>query len=234
MKLISEKIDHDSYEIVGESIEGSHQKHWYLRGIFGQAEIINKNRRKYPSLVMNEAVERFQPLLQTKNKVYGEYHHPKSPIVNSLNACIQIQNLYMENNNMMGKAMIIPNTINGNHLIALMESCGHQPAVSTRALGDVTEKNEYNLVNEMTLITVDIVDNQSCPQAIPDMIYEDINWMVDIGSVTGIDADILNTIKREDSSKTFKGVMRDVNNNLLKGLDNSVELALMKLKYSSL
>ena len=232
MKLISEKIDQDSYEIVSENIEGTHQKHWYLRGIFGEAELVNRNRRKYPSNVMNEAVEKFQSLLQTKSKVLGEYHHPKSPLVNSLNACIQIQKLYMDGQKMMGEAKVLRGTQYGNHLIGLLENGINRP-VSTRALGEVTKKDNYNLVNEMTLITVDVVDNQSCQTATPECIYEDVDWMLDIGSITDIDADILTTIKQNSSAKSFKNVMTDVNNFILEGMDNAVESALMKLKFFS-
>ncbi len=232
MKLISERIDQDSYEMVSEAIEGTHQKHWYLRGVFGEAELVNKNRRKYPSGVMNEAVEKFQPLLQTQDKVLGEYHHPKSPLVNSLNACIQIQKLYMQGNKMMGEAKVLRGTQYGNHLIGLLENGINRP-VSTRALGDVTKKNDYNLVNEMTLITVDVVDNQSCQTATPDCIYEDVDWMLDLGSITDVDADILTTVKKNSDAQSFRNVMKDVNNFILEGMDDAVQKALTKLKFSS-
>lgn len=233
MKLISEKIENDRFEIVSEAKNGSHTKHWYLRGIFGEAEIINRNRRKYPKGIMDEAVDKFQPLLHQENyNVYGEYHHPKSPLVNSLNACILMQNISMEGNKMLGEAKIMPNTRYGSHLVGLIKDAGHKPTVSTRALGDVTEKSDYNLVNEMTLITVDVVDNPSCPSAMPNVIYEDVNWMLDIGSIDGLEADLLSAIKRKDTAETYKRVMRDVNNYILEGFDNAVEMALLKLKYS--
>jgi hypothetical protein len=223
--LISEELDRENYEIINENSK----QDWYLRGVFGEAELINRNRRKYPTKVMTEAVEKIQPLLKTSEKILGEYHHPPTPKIDSKNACIQIQKLCMESTRMMGEAKILRGTQWGNHLIGLLEN-GIQRPVSTRALGDVSDSDGFNLVNEMTLITVDVVDNQSCPTATPNAIYEDINWMYDIGSISGSDLELLENFKRKSSSSSHKKVMSDVSNFILEGFENATRRAILKAK----
>lgn len=222
--LISEQLKDYGFSI-DESV-GS--KDWYLKGVFGEAEIININKRKYPNAVMTEAVEIFQPLLATENKVLGEYHHPKTARINSERACIQIQKLVMEGNKMMGVAKVLRGTTLGNHLIGLLENKIQMP-VSTRALGRLQTMTDYNLVENMRLATIDVVDNQSCQSATPDAIFESVNWIHEIGSITDEEAELLESIRKNKSSEAFKNAMHSTHTDILKGLDNVVMRAYAKL-----
>lgn len=222
--LISEQLD--EYDFLPESTNT--QKEWYLKGVFGEAEIINRNLRKYPLKVMSEAVEAFQPKLKTQRKVLGEYHHPKSAKINSERACIQIQSLVMEGSKMMGVAKVLRGTTLGNHLIGLLENKIDMP-VSTRALGNLKSIENYNLVEAMELATVDVVDYQSCPSAEPDAIFESVNWMLEVGSINEQEAELLENVRKHESSATFKEAMHTTHSNIFRGLNNVVLRAYAKL-----
>jgi hypothetical protein len=223
--LISEQLDDYAFSLT-ESTKDT--KDWYLRGVFGEAELVNRNNRKYPVKVMTEAVEEFQPLLRTKHKVLGEYNHPKSAKINSERACIQIQSLVMEGNKMIGCAKVLRGTTLGNHLIGLLENDIQMP-VSTRALGKVTETGGFHLVENMKLSTVDVVDYQSCQTATPSALFESVNWMHEVGTINDFEADLLDSIRLKESSANFKQAMHSTHNNILRGLDNVVLRAYAKL-----
>lgn len=223
--LISEQLDDYEFSLL-ESNKGP--KDWYLKGVYGEAEIINRNGRKYPTGVMTEAVEEFQVLLNTKHKVLGEYHHPKSAKINSERACIQIQSLVMEGNKMIGSAKVLRGTTLGNHLIGLLENDIQMP-VSTRALGKVRKADGFHLVESMKLATVDVVDYQSCQTATPDAMFESVNWMHEIGSIDFREAELLESVRLKERSETFKQVMHSTHNNILAGFDNVVLRAYAKL-----
>jgi len=224
--IISEQMN--DYKFISESIDNT--KCWYLDGVFGEAELVNVNQRKYPLQVMTESVEEIQPFLNS-GKILGEYYHPKSDKINTERACIQLEKLCMEGNKMMGRAKVLRGTILGNHLIGLLEN-GIQMPVSTRALGKVVDFDNYLLVEKMKLVTVDVVDNQSCPTAVPNALFESVNWMREIGSIDDREAELLESIKNTKSSYTFESAMRSTNNNILKGLDNVVLRACAKLGFS--
>lgn len=222
--LISEQLN--DFGFISESAQDSKTKDWFLKGVFGEAELINRNQRKYPLRVMTEAVEEIQPIVQTG--LLGEYHHPKTAKINSERACIRIQSLVMEGKQMMGVAKVLRGTTLGNHLIGLLENKIVLP-VSSRAVGKLVNQGNYNLVESMKLATVDVVDYQSCQTATPDAIFESVNWLHEIKSISDEEAELLNEIRLKESASTFKKAMQATNNNILKGLDNVVKRAYLKL-----
>ena len=227
--LISEQVtDYGFSSIINEGVG----KKYYLEGIFGEAELINRNMRKYPLKVMQEAVNQIQPRLQTKQKILGELEHPKTATIHRRNACIKILDLHMEGNRMMGRAEVLDEMPNGKILIGLINA-DQEMFVSTRALGSVTESSGFNLVNEMSLVTVDVVDHPSCQTAAPDAIYESVNWLHNIGGITDTEAELLESVKRSHSATTFKKTCHEVTNNILEGWNRPLQRAFLKLNLSS-
>lgn len=164
----------ERFEIIKE--QSDNKTNMYLKGIWGQAEIWNINSRWYQLKEMESEVERFNKEVIPKRKALGELDHSdKTNIQLHRTSHIFEDPLYMDKNNMMGKARIL-NTGFGNTLQVLAEE--KIPfGVSTKAMGSLSKftKNGKtgNLVSHFTLTSPgDVVFNQSAPDAIPEVITE--------------------------------------------------------------
>jgi len=78
MKLITEVLD--VTHVLTEDSKG--EKHFVIEGIFLQAEIANKNRRIYPSRILEREVNRYNEEYVKQNRALGELGHPDGPTVN--------------------------------------------------------------------------------------------------------------------------------------------------------
>lgn len=139
----------------------------YLQGIFMQAEKINRNGRFYPKKVLEKAVHQY--LTEHANKLkLGELSHPPRADVDPLQACINIEAMWWEGNNVMGRARILENDgAQGDKLKSLIDT-GWIPGVSSRGLGSLTKSPKgYNIVDEGFRLTVpvDVVCSPSAPDA---------------------------------------------------------------------
>ena len=175
MYIISEQLNEGEYEFITESTDTN--KDYYLTGIYGQAEIVNKNRRFYTLDEMTKACDKIQASIKSKKKLFGEMHHPKTAEIDFDRAAIRIDELYMEGNDLMGKAKICRGMPKGDLLYAMVAYHNSVPPVSTRSTGSLTEQRQLNrfLVGNLNFITVDIVNAQSAPGATPDAICENVN-----------------------------------------------------------
>ncbi len=78
MKLITEEIS--KVEFITEG-KGSAKKS-YIKGIFLQAEQVNRNGRMYPLSIMEREVNRYNEAFVQKGRALGELGHPDGPTVN--------------------------------------------------------------------------------------------------------------------------------------------------------
>ena len=95
--------------------------------------------------------------------------------VSMQNASHRITKLWMEGNNMMGRAIIMPNE-KGNVLISALKTGGRIP-VSTRGAGQLDENNKVK--KGFRLVTVDAVANPSAPSAFTNGIYEGKEFLLE-------------------------------------------------------
>lgn len=177
MKLLRELSTEIEY--LRESVGGNNgKKKYYLKGIFLQSEIKNKNGRIYPKKIMKKEVDRYiAEKVKTKN-AFGELDHPSTPTLNLKLASHYITELKEDGNNYIGKAKIM-DTPNGKIVQNLMEEkC--LLGVSSRGLGPLEEKNGVKYVGEgFHLITAgDIVADPSAPQAYVDSLMENAEWVL--------------------------------------------------------
>lgn len=139
----------------------------YLTGILMQAETVNRNKRWYPKRVLEKAVSDYLSEHEGKLKL-GELSHPPRADVDPLLACIHIEDMWWEGNNVMGCVQIIEGDgAEGDKLKSLIEA-GWIPGVSSRGLGSLTESDQgYYIVNEGFRITcpIDVVCSPSAPDA---------------------------------------------------------------------
>lgn len=148
-------------------------KHWYLEGIFMQAEKKNGNGRIYPKSVLTETVEKISDKMSKGYNVLGELEHPEVLTVNLNNVSHVIESLGWNGNNVIGKAKIL-DTPKGEIVKALLKE-GIKLGVSSRGSGSTTFKDDITLVESFNLITVDIVATPSAPEAFPTSLQESLD-----------------------------------------------------------
>lgn len=171
MELLQEMISHDQCGlIIQESTDATQKKNLWFAGIFGEADVINGNKRKYPLDEMTNAVNTACKIIEVNGGIFGELDHPSTLTINSDRISHAITELRMDGNKMYGKAKIIVDTPCGKIAEALINS-GIRMGVSTRGGGNL---NESGIVSNFSLITVDLVPNPSAPNAFPKGIYESL------------------------------------------------------------
>lgn len=145
----------------------------YIEGIIGQADIINRNGRKYPRAVLEEAVKEYNEEYVKKNIALGELNHPPRPMADPAHATHRIVEMEMRGNDVWAKAIVLEDA---TKLRALIKS-GWQVQASTRGLGNVKKvqgmNESYNEVTKYKMtVGFDVVQGQSAPGALMNGVYE--------------------------------------------------------------
>ena len=178
MKLIREEIE--KVEVITESVNG--KKNLFIKGIFLQAEQVNRNGRVYRMPVMEREVKRYNENYVQKGRALGELGHPDGPTVNLDRVSHKIVELQREGNNFIGKAQIL-STPMGKIAESLLND-GVTLGVSSRGIGSLRETREgHKEVGEdfMLATAADIVADPSAPDAFVQGIMEGKEWIWDGG-----------------------------------------------------
>jgi hypothetical protein len=178
MKLIREEIE--KVEVLTESVNG--KKNLFIKGVFLQAEQVNRNGRMYRMPVMEREVNRYNEQYIQKGRALGELGHPDGPTVNLDRVSHKIVELQREGNNFIGKAQIL-STPMGKIAESLLKE-GVCLGVSSRGIGSLRPTKEgFNEVGEdfMLATAADIVADPSAPDAFVQGIMEGKEWIWDGG-----------------------------------------------------
>jgi hypothetical protein len=178
MKLIREEIE--KVEVLTESVNG--KKNLFIKGVFLQAEQVNRNGRMYRMPVMEREVKRYTEQYVNKGRALGELGHPDGPTVNLDRVSHKIVELQKEGNNFIGKAQIL-STPMGKIAESLLKE-GVCLGVSSRGIGSLRPTKEgFNEVGEdfMLATAADIVADPSAPDAFVQGIMEGKEWIWDGG-----------------------------------------------------
>ena len=178
MKLIREEIE--KVEVLTESVNG--KKNLFIKGVFLQAEQVNRNGRMYRMPVMEREVNRYTEQYVNKGRALGELGHPDGPTVNLDRVSHKIVDLQREGNNFIGKAQIL-STPMGKIAESLLKE-GVCLGVSSRGIGSLRPTKEgFNEVGEdfMLATAADIVADPSAPDAFVQGIMEGKEWIWDGG-----------------------------------------------------
>jgi hypothetical protein len=178
MKLITEEIE--KVEVITESVNG--KKNLFIKGVFLQAEQVNRNGRMYRMPVMEREVKRYNEQYVQKGRALGELGHPDGPTVNLDRVSHKIVDLQKEGNNFIGKAQIL-STPMGKIAESLLKE-GVCLGVSSRGIGSLRPTKEgYSEVGEdfMLATAADIVADPSAPDAFVQGIMEGKEWVWDGG-----------------------------------------------------
>jgi hypothetical protein len=172
MNLISDYVG-QSCELLTEEVNG--KKNVFIEGIFAQADIQNRNKRIYPRMILESAVNEYDQAYIKTGRAFGELEHPSGIKINPDRISHLITELKWNGSDCYGKA-IVTDTPCGQTVKALME-VGGKVGVSTRGVGTVSKKNGQTYVNDdFKMATVDIVLDPSAPSAFVNGIMEGVEY----------------------------------------------------------
>ena len=179
MKLITEQIE--PVEIITEDKDG--KKSTYIRGVFLQTEITNRNGRMYKYDTMEREVRKYNEEFVKRGRALGELGHPDGPAINLDRVSHKIIELIPEGKNFMGKAKLLETPMGKIAQNLLAE--GVQLGVSSRGLGSIKKEGTTSVVADaFTLSTAaDIVADPSAPDAFVEGIYEGKEWCLVDGKI---------------------------------------------------
>lgn len=180
MKLITELTEEIEY--ISEAKEDGSKNH-YIRGIFMQAEVPNRNGRIYKLPVMEAAVNRYVDTHVKSNRAYGELGHPAGPQINLDRVSHLITELKRDGNNFIGKAKLT-DTPMGNIAKGLLKS-GANLGASSRGIGSLKPNKQgiMEVQDDFHLATAaDIVADPSAPNAFVKGVMENVDWVYDASS----------------------------------------------------
>ena len=173
MKLITEQ--NNDIEVLTEEKDG--KKSTYIKGVFLQTEITNRNGRMYKFDTMNREVSKYNEEFVGRGRALGELGHPEGPTLNLDRVSHKIVELYPEGTNFIGKAKLMETPM-GKIAKSLLEE-GVQLGVSSRGLGSIKKEGTCSVVADDFILSTaaDIVADPSAPDAFVEGIYEGREWV---------------------------------------------------------
>ena len=179
MKLITEQIE--PVEILTEEKDG--KKSTYIKGVFLQTEITNRNGRMYKYETMEREVGKYNEEFIKRGRALGELGHPEGPTINLDRVSHKIVELQPEGKNFIGKAKLLETPM-GKIAKNLLEE-GVQLGVSSRGLGSLRKEGTTSIVADDFILSTaaDIVADPSAPDAFVEGIYEGKEWALVDGAI---------------------------------------------------
>jgi hypothetical protein len=178
LKLIAENPDvFDNFEVIEEQSNRNSSSNLYVKGPFIGCNNVNKNKRMYRLDDTRNEVQRYINEMILPGRAMGELNHPTSADVNLERACHLVTELTEVDDYFIGKAKVL-STPTGQILRALIND-GVKVGMSTRALGQLMEDRDYNLVQNMHLVAIDAVADPSYPKAFVNGILESKTYVVE-------------------------------------------------------
>ena len=215
MKLITEQIE--PVEILTEEKDG--QKSTYIKGVFLQTEITNRNGRMYKYDAMAKEVSKYNEEFIKRGRALGELGHPDGPTINLDRVSHKIVELMPEGKNFMGKAKLLETPM-GKIAKNLLEE-GVQLGVSSRGLGSIKREGTTQVVADDFILSTaaDIVADPSAPDAFVEGIYEGKEWCLVDGAIKEAQLDaIKQSLDNAPSSQELAERKISAFNSLLRSL----------------
>jgi len=178
MKLMCEV--NESVNFLVEEKEG--KKHYFIEGIFMQADLPNRNGRMYKSNILEREVGRYNTEYVKENRAFGELGHPSGPNINLERVSHMTQKLVKEGSNFIGRAKIMDTPY--GQIVKNLMSEGAKLGVSSRGMGSLVANREgiNEVQDDFHLATAaDIVADPSAPDAFVRGIMEGVEWVWDNG-----------------------------------------------------
>lgn len=173
MKLLKEYVSYNNLEVLTEDAKDGKKKNYFLKGPFLEANVKNRNGRKYMQETLEREVNDFYESKIKTHRSMGELDHPPEPTINLDRISHIITDLKMEDNVGYGVAKILDTPM--GKIAKVLVDDGVQLGMSTRGVGTLDGdmvKDDYKL------ITVDIVADPSAPTAFVEGVLENKNYVV--------------------------------------------------------
>lgn len=175
-KLLVEKPDLHEFEYILEEKNDKADSMLYVSGPYMQFGEKNRNGRIYEGEEMIREVARYTEEMINQKRSLGELNHPTSAEVNPEKACHMVTELKQNGNVFHGKSQVL-STPTGQIMRSLIMD-GVKLGMSSRALGQLEEKQDANYVKEMRLVAVDCVADPSFPKAFVNGILESKQYVL--------------------------------------------------------
>jgi hypothetical protein len=170
VKLISESWE--QVEVLKEETGGG----YFFTGVTIQANIVNKNNRRYPLDVVENEIARYTNEKILRKNSYGELDHPDTPKINMDRVGHYFTEIRREGNNFVSKAKLLNNGM-GNIVKSFLDE-GCAVGISSRSLGSVKESAGVQEVQDDLYIVTpgDIVADPSAPEAFVKGLKEGVEY----------------------------------------------------------
>jgi len=122
-----------------------------VTGVLQRSGAKNQNGRIYPKEILMREASKYAGEQIKERRALGELDHPESSVVNLANVSHNINKIWWDGNDLMGRVEIL-STPSGNILKELLKS-EIKLGISSRGMGSVD--NEVNEAGEETLIVQD-------------------------------------------------------------------------------
>jgi len=174
--------------------ESTGKNDYNFSGIYMQGDVENRNGRIYPFYdVLLPETQRYIREVVDKNKAGMELNHPDELILNPERTAARIKKLWPDGTNIMGESVIVNYGL--GLLVKEMFEAGFSWGVSSRATGTV--KKDKKVDNDLSLAEIDIVFDQSAPDAI-------VYHMTNESANTVIKEKLLTEQELDEFTKIFK------------------------------
>ena len=195
-KLLVEKPDLQEFDYFLEekNDKPGTPSRMYVTGPMMQFGEKNRNGRQYQEHEMVNEVKRYSEEFIKNKRSLGEMNHPSSAEVDPKNACHMVTELKQDGNVFVGKSQVLSTPM--GELMRNLIMDGVKLGMSSRALGQLEERNGTNHVSDMRLIAIDCVADPSFPKAFVNGILESKSYvMASDGSLSETNDDFDNSIK---------------------------------------
>ena len=175
-KLLVERPDMHEFEYILEEQNDKSESNLFVCGPYMQFGEKNRNGRIYEEVEMCNEVDRYTKEMILEKRSLGELNHPTSAEVNPEKACHMVTELKRDGNIFHGKSKVL-STPAGQIMRSLIMD-GVKLGMSSRALGQLEEKEDANYVKEMRLVAIDCVADPSFPKAFVNGILESKQYVL--------------------------------------------------------
>jgi hypothetical protein len=170
----------DEFEYIFEEKDRNQPRSLFIQGPYMLAEAVNRNKRRYPIHEMRSEVDRYTREMIGKKRAMGELNHPSSADVDLERACHLVEYLKEEKEGdryvFVGRSKVL--TTPCGKIVHSLVNDGVTVGMSSRALGQLTEKTSYNEVQNMRLVAIDCVADPSFSEAFVNGILESKEWVL--------------------------------------------------------
>ena len=188
-EILEEELLDEHYIIAEEEVIGEGEnakKQLCFKGIFSEADSLNRNKRVYPKSVLKEAYDyAIQNSIKTGKPIFGEWKHGKTAAVDMDQIAVTFPELHWdeEKGQIVGKA--VPTLMEAGDKVRKLSASGFPICFSTKMSGTVRpmseeRKRQLHITEDCVevqpgarLISIDVVFDNSCQKAVSQTVYEE-------------------------------------------------------------